>query len=631
MRQSLTDNLHHKILGKIRKAPAFDNIHPREYQSLKKHIRYGLQEMGEAQLLKLYSQILSKNILGLLTSKDKTASDKKVEKFLEHLLHFDKANSLSPALTASLIKNLFSSAQTTTKKKTPDVENVSTREKIQHSWKEEPSQVKPSRTEPNESYFDMDFYRFGSNNKKRLNLDKYQVRLLNKVNIGYNSFTEIQQCADESALLYLWLIEKLKSLYEEHQLNFYQYLKELDDKAYDQFHMVYDSNWNSWSTPPSKEIYKALLKIAENGIRDVYGHKRKLDTDRSYYLLKQNLKLVTEIKFKHFFSEGLEKVNPPNEQTTIALNAINIARWRAEFKLIKAAGKELSSQDMHAKIKNLLKFNIRNKNLSEIYFEVAKLWVGKNSIEAIRAYIHHYQLSIDNGLKSPKTFPKTSHKKLFKKEEQLQSFIALINTLSRFKNPAPALQAVPEIFVIKRKEIVLDEKSISKINAHHSETVEKLNEILEETAVEQTMVPTENTPSISIPRDKSEDNLKGEPENILKDEPVDEPTMDHALSTLDDLFGGSSPIEDFSDLNLEPYHLELLQQLLANGNFIAHEDITALARKHRVFKGRLINQLNEKFYSIAEDNLIEETPEGYQLIDDYIKEAKLILDHVIKN
>ena len=611
MRQSLTDNLHHKILEKIRKSPAFDNIHPREYQSLKKHIRYGLQEMGEAQLLKLYSKILSKNILGLLASKNKKAADEKVEKFLEHMLHFDKANSLSPALAASLIKNLFSSSPDTTKKETPDVEDVSKQEKIQHNWKEEPARTKPSRTEPSEAYFDMDFYRFGSNNKKRLNLDKYQVRLLNKVNIGNNSFTEIQQCADESALLYLWLIKQLGNLYRENQLDFYQYLKELDDKAYYDFRRTYE---NSWGVSPSKKIYKALFKIAESGIRDTYGHKRKLDTFKANLLLKTKLHLIDDFNFKRFLSEGLNKVNPPNEQTLVALNASNIARWREEFKLIKAAEKELSPQEMHEKITSLLKLNIRNKNLSDIYFEVAKLWIGKNKIAAIKAYIHHYQLSIDNGIKSPKIFPKTYHKKLFKKEEQLQSFIALVNSLSRFKNPEAALQAVPEIFVTKRKEIVLDEKSISKINEHHSETVEKLNEMLEETAAEQTVVPTENKPSISIPEGKPE----GKPENNLKDKPA----TDKELSTLDDLFGDSSPTEDFSDLELEQYHLELLQQLLANGNFITHEDTATLSRKHRVFKGRLINQLNEKFYSIFEDNLIEETPEGYQLIEDYIEEAK---------
>src|SRR5690606_33740654 len=67
-----------------------------------------------------------------------------------------------------------------------------------------------------------------------------------------------------------------------------------------------------------------------------------------------------------------------------------------------------------------------------------------------------------------------------KNEEQLKEFESIVAALIKDKNINKALEAVQEIYAVKRKRISLDKTSIKEVQKKHSGTVELLNEYLQD-------------------------------------------------------------------------------------------------------------------------------------------------------
>jgi ribosomal protein L20A (L18A) len=63
---------------------------------------------------------------------------------------------------------------------------------------------------------------------------------------------------------------------------------------------------------------------------------------------------------------------------------------------------------------------------------------------------------------------KTIHKSLFKTNEQLHEFEKIVSGLTHDKNLQKALDQIPSIYAVKRKQIKLDKASIQDVQQQHS-------------------------------------------------------------------------------------------------------------------------------------------------------------------
>ncbi len=533
---------------------------------------------------------------------NRTAQNEEPEKertdLMASLLLFHNNANLDQLICTKLLENYLRS--------TPDIDivEVNTQELIDYSkWSDEKEVSEPS------GYFfggDRDFLGtyigYGTRHKHLLQASKEEEKILNQIRVTDTVFTEIEQCALETAKLFLKLLQAIDAHFNTQGQAFYTRLAEID-QYYRTQNYPYHEYEEYWMWKPSTGIFSGLIKLVENEVRTSYRHTRKRDATSSLTMIQEYFPELTNEFIQDIIRGFTDSIALASNDTEIALNSANRARWRQPLKDVKKDLKTLSAKALEEKLDKLLKLNRKNANLANIYFEAAKLCVSKNKILAIQYYCQHL-VTIKMYNKTPKVFSASAQKKLFANEDQKKAFEDLLRELTRTRRLGTILHQIPEIYKKKRKAIVLDANTIATVNNRYSETVDKLGAALVEQEEEAEEVVPDRLPEL-LPEP---DLAAGEDEN--------------KTNSLMDVFA-SEVNED--ELHFDAVQIALLQLFMENDNKLSAEQVGKFAQLKSRFSGQLINGINEHFMETMEDVLIEEDEDNFGINTDYLELIKSFL------
>lgn len=448
------------------------------------------------------------------------------------------------------------------------------------------------RFEHQTTYYD--YWKLGSRYKTKLSLTDDEVKKLNRISYSTNNFTGIEYCCKVLIKLYLTVIEVLERRFNTEQSSLDEQLEFLSDViARKHFRFRYNSqNYNYCLQTTPGEICSIVFKQCENAVREHYGHKRKINALGSYTheeVLSEFESRIGE-KLNKILSVQLPRIDLPDEETEIELNAQNTTRWKIRFNQLTTDFNG-DSKSFVENVVNLGKLNRKNPSIENIFFEASKFISKTDREAALILYINYLHHDLGSASFDNKQFSKTIQKSLFKTNEQLHDFEAIISEFLEDRNIDKAIGKIPAIYGQKRKKIQLDRAVIQEVQQQHSGTVEILNEYLQDEYEGETN--TVKSKEISSEEIKIEITPKVEPANV------------------DSIF---TP-----EITLTALHRETLELFFKNGLTLPVSELETFVKMKGAFKNQLLDSLNEACYEILDDVLIEEEDEFYTISENYYR------------
>jgi len=422
--------------------------------------------------------------------------------------------------------------------------------------------------------------------KKKLNLTKEEINVLDKIWYSSNNFISIEYCSIEVIKLYLATINNLKKIYIDNGSSIEKEFEEIADVVVRKhFRFRKGSNNYKYAMQSSEnEFYTSIFKFCENTVREYFGHKRKITIDpyASSSDAKEEFetKLISKIAQIHL--SLIPSINLPDEETEIKLNIQNTTRWKTRFEEI-ASNFNKNSKEFMNQIVELGKLNKDNPSVENIFFEASKFIAKYDQETALILYIYYLDYDLKSVTFDNKQLTKTIQKSLFKENVQLENFERIVNGFINDKDLEKALRSIPEVYAIKRKKIQLDKSLIKEVQQQHSGTVELLNEYLKDENSEDLEIKSDEQIEITIDKSKTEDTV-------------------------------SIYAEEFA---FKPIHTLTLEFFSKNNFSILQSEFEIFAKSNGAFKNQLIESINEICFDDLDDILIEEDEDYYTINNDY--------------
>lgn len=430
------------------------------------------------------------------------------------------------------------------------------------------------------NYNEQDYY-VGNRIKKNFDLTPKQVRYLNRIGFYHETvFNQAEFCFNQQGLVYCRVIDALEKYCKKNDTTLSARINELADLL-----KKYNSNpyyTQYYSDGPilksyKQEIYRYFFKLTENKVREFYHHKRKLNVE-AIHSKSEILELFEDLQ--RVFEEALEKeivlCEPANVESELVLNKQNTTRWKIAFEQILKNIHNVA--EFRKEIDQLTELNKYNPSIENIYFDASKHIAKQDQLLALEYYLRYIQADLDSVTINNKPLNKTTLKVLFKNQQQLDQFNVILDNFLKTKDFECALKELQGIYEVKRKEIKLDFEKISDVKKQLNETVELLNEYLED------------------------EDVESELDTSLLEQLATKPKQENLFN---------------EELGYNTYEIELLQMIQNFNNEITRELVEEFASENGVFVDSLINNINEKTYELIDDNLIEEQEDTYTIEEQY--------------
>lgn len=448
------------------------------------------------------------------------------------------------------------------------------------------------------SFVDYDTFNWRNKYKKSLNLSENDTKFLEKVLYPNNNFTNIEYCCTEIIKLYIATIAELKKLYKAEETTLEDDLIDIADIVVRK-HYKYRSgsqNYKYAIQPATNELYNTIFKYCENSVREAYGHKPKINTALKYN--NDDVKTAFEskivLKLDTILPTLVTSISQPDDTTELELNTQNTVRWKSKFAEI-TANFSGNAEDFTEAIIALGNSNKNNPSVENIFFEASK-YIAKQSKEAaLKLYIYYLHHDLKSATFDNKQLTKTVQKSLFSTNEQLHSFEQIISELINDKNLDKALNAVTNVYAVKRKKIQLDRTTIKEVQQLHSGTVELLNEYL---------------------RDDFEDD-----NNAIKAEEINTEEIQIEITQKTENAHHSIYLPELSFTN---EHISVLELFTKNSLSILQSEMEEFAKAKGIFKNQIIESINETCYETLDDVLIEEDDDYYTILPEYYNKIKAL-------
>lgn len=458
--------------------------------------------------------------------------------------------------------------------------------------KENTLEFKNTNVYSNDNYYD-EYWKLGNKYKDKLNLNEEEAKLLNAIYNPNNAFFNIEYCSLEILKLYMALISALKDKYIHEKTTIdEQFLAVADIIARKEFRYRNGSeNYKYCIQSRTNDFYTNILKYCENEVRELYDHKRKLNTDHYYTNAEAKIEFESKIlsKATELLPILISKIPPPDTNTEIELNTVNTSRWRIKFEELIANYND-KPQEFVDSIIALGKLNKKNPSVENIFFEASKFIAKYDKEASLCLYIYYLYHDLKSTSFNNKQHTKTIQKSLFKTNEQLHDFEKIVSELINDKDLNKALKQIPEIYKIKRKKIQFNNATIKDTIEQHSVTVDLLNEYL---------------------RDDFEDE-----NNTIKSKEISSEEIQIEITQKNEEDHQSSFI---SELTFTAIHTTTLE-LFAKSNFsVPQNELEVFAKSKGVFKNQLIESINDTCYEFLDDLLIEEEDDYYTINTDYFQ------------
>ncbi|GEM_PF-1565593 len=441
------------------------------------------------------------------------------------------------------------------------------------------------------------YWGLGTRYKEKLLLGEPMVKILNNLYYGSNNFYNIEFCRDQIVKTFVNLVALLDNEYKKEGTSREAvFLTVTDIIAVKHFKYKRNSgNYKYTLVNANNELFVHLLKHCENGVREAYGHKRKINVELPYTHAEITTVLEEKMlsKVKILLPESLTKIALPDEATDIELYAQNTARWKIKYESVENAYSG-NSENFMSEIMALGKLNKNNPSCENIFFEASKFMSKRHKPTALALYLHYMYHDLKSEKFDNKPLTKSIQKSLFTTNEQLHEFEIILSRLIQDKNLEKALAQLPAVYEIKRKRIQLDAGSIKEVQSLHSDTVTLLNEYLKDELEDDnsTIIAEEiNTEEVSI--------------QITPKVPVQETESLYVAELL------------FTDIQI------IALSFFEKSNFsIGLDEMENFAKAKGVFRNQLIESINESCYELLDDLLIEEEEDFYTINIDYYKSIK---------
>ena len=441
--------------------------------------------------------------------------------------------------------------------------------------------------------YNPDLYKLGNQYKDKLDLNKEEVSWLNKFYNPSNVFTAIEGCCISVINIYIAVFNELSfqlsdinSDIDSELHKIFEEVCKIESIAFGEYNTEYEIRWARAKFQES--FFITFYKTIENLVREEFGHKRKLTFER-YYPYTKSISYIDETigsLIDEIIADKIPKLNEPNLETQIALNAQNVNRWKVQFDILKNEFKSNEKDKFIDAIVNLEETNQKNSNIENIFFEASKFIVKYDNVQALKYYAKYIYYDLASKKFDNKELTRTVQKSLFKTEEQINEFKEIIADLIETKDIQKALEKISKFYIPKRKRIQLDRSIIQEVEQKHEGTVELLNEYL----IDE--------------EDKSEmDDNNGEDIQI---EVI--PSQDYDSKFI-------------SELSMDKVQADFVEKIVSNSFQINQNDADKYATENGMFKNQLIDSINEACEEYLEgEALIEEDEENYIIEESYYKE-----------
>lgn len=427
----------------------------------------------------------------------------------------------------------------------------------------------------------------GSKCKDKLGLKDEEVTLLNKLWESATNFCRIEFCNFQVIKLYLLVISAFKEQCEKEGSSLGEVFLSVSDLIVrrELKHKKESSIYKKSIGNTSNEFYTTIFKLCENAIREKYRHEQKLYTNP--YLADPIVKMEFNARitapFSVLISTNISSVLDPDDATQKELNAINTNRWKDAFREI-CDNFSVTENKFVEDIIGLGELNVKNPSIENIFYEASKFIASKHKESSLILYMHYLHHDLKSAKFDNKQLTKTIQRNLFKTQEQVEQFQAIVNDFLKDKNLGKAVGAVSQIYAVKRKRIKLDRNSIEEVRQQHAGTVELLNEYLQDEEVEADVEFKET----GSKQEEIEIHINSDQE-IKKESPF------------------------LEEIEFQPIHYSALELFAKNNFTIPIIDFELFSKSNGVFRNQLIESINEACYEVLDDVLIEEEEDFYTI------------------
>jgi hypothetical protein len=436
-------------------------------------------------------------------------------------------------------------------------------------------------------------WQLGNRYKKELNLKDNEIKILNTLIDTDNKFNSIKYCATNLIHIFLHTVNEIEAILKKDNTSIHEQANAIAVIEIAKHYRYRNGSYNYKSAYEVfiNNIHQTIYKLCENKLRDHFNVGRK--TDLNWYIHSEQALAEFKIKFQDHIDkiliEQIGKLKAPDLETEIALNEYTKTRWKNKIEELEATFDEKKIADYVKEVYSLEKANTLNPSIENIFYQASKFISKYDKITALKFYVDYLYYDLKSVKFDNKQLTKTIQKSLFKTNEQLNDFEIIVSDLIKDKNRDKAVKAVAALYTTKRKKIQLDSSVIKEVHEKHSDTVELLNEYL------QDEIEEENSSIKANEINKEEVKIK------IKTQDVETPHLSNKLG-----------------LNIN--QMELLDLLSKNSFTISQQQLVSFAKAKGVLKNQLVESINETCFETIDDILIEEDGENYIINENYYQQ-----------
>ncbi|MCT2409906.1 hypothetical protein NZD88_20320 [Chryseobacterium antibioticum] len=441
--------------------------------------------------------------------------------------------------------------------------------------------------------YDPEDWKIGKKYVRKLSLNNEQSVILDRLWFTDNVFNEIEYCRIQILKQFLRAIDYLQTHCIPVNKSYATVIEELSEIIvclqynYRKESLNYRYTYDAVQT----EIFNHILKLCENNVREVYGIKRKINTDFNYphpdILHQYNKKIVSKLDI--FLVENQHQILDADHRTNIILNENNTSRWKTKFETIKED--YTNSIAFEREIFRLADVNVKNPSQDTIFFEASKFVSKHDKVSALRLYLHYFDKELSNTKFDRKQLAKNIQKSLFTTSEQFTDFEHILNEFIKTRDLKTAIEKASQLYLPKRKKIVIDRDAVENVQRQHSGTVALLEEYLKD--------------------DYEEENTAIKPE-----EPTGEDELTINITPQNTEIKTLKYIEELSLSEIQQDILDLFEKQSFN---IPQSEMAAYLQSKNLFIGSTIDSINDLCFETLDDILIEEEDDYFTINTDYYK------------
>lgn len=429
----------------------------------------------------------------------------------------------------------------------------------------------------------------GSRYKDTLNLSHEEVKILNSFLFPNNTFINVPAFRLEIIKFFRQLMTKLGDSYAQQGKSIDEeidYLAGVVIKARYGY-KTGSSNFRAFLYDSKGEVYEYLLKWAENAVREKYGHKRKLNIAAPFQhkAVQSAFSLGIDQHLNELVPALMNSISEPDREAELELNSQNTTRWKTRFDEIEE--KYISNP---AKFKEeillLGELNTRNPSIENIFYEASKSIAKINREISLSFYVYYLYYDLKSASFDKKELTKSIQKALFKNNEQLHEFEAIMAGLFNNRDLNDALARVKKLCSAKRKKIQLDSNAIEQALVKHKETLNILNKYL---------------------KDDFEDEIR-----VIHSQQINNEEIVMAIVSKDI---PKPSIFYVPELNLSEIQYEVLDLFIKNSYSLKVSILEDFCRNKGMFSNRIVESINESCFEFLDDVLIELEDEEYYVIN----------------